>query len=184
MQEGLADVASAGGIDAVGRLVEDDEVGVGAEGLGEADALEHSFRVLGDFCVGPLGHSDELEEFGGAGAAGLARDFGEGGEEFDDLPAGEISGEAVVFGEIADAGEGGFVADGAVENDAFGAGGTDDGDHDFDEGAFAGAVGAEKAEDFAAMDLHGDALEGVDAAAVYFYYVLEVDGVGGGGHLH
>jgi hypothetical protein len=91
------------------------------------------------------------------------------------LSAGEIAGEAVVFGEVADLGESGFMTDGAAEEGAGGVGGADDGHHDFDEGAFAGAVGTEEAEDFTAVDGEGDAVERVDAAAVDFGDILQVD---------
>ena len=78
----------------------------------------------------------------------------------------------------------GFVADGAIENHSLGAGWPDDGDHDFDERAFARAVGAEEAENLAAIDLHGNALQGVDAAAIDLGDVLKIDGVAGGGWGH
>ena len=110
--EDVADVAAADGVDAVGRLVEQDEVRVVDQGLGEADALGHALGVGGDRAVGAGGHADEVEQFGGAAAAVAAVDVGEGGEELDDLPAGQVAGEAVVLGEVAGAGEGGLVADG------------------------------------------------------------------------
>src|SRR2546421_8512892 len=89
----------------------------------------------------------------------------------------------MIFGEIADALEGGFVADGVVEDVSLGVGGADDGGHDFDEGGLAGAVGSEQAEDLAAVDLHVDAAQGVDFAFVDFGDVAEVDCEVGGAHV-
>src|SRR2546421_2940286 len=89
----------------------------------------------------------------------------------------------MIFGEIADALEGWFVADGVVEDISLGVGGADDGGHDFDEGGLAGAVGAKQAEDLAAVDLHVDAAQGVDAAFVDFGDVAEIDCEVGRAHV-
>jgi hypothetical protein len=98
----LADVAAALGVDAVGGLVEQDEVGVVHEGLGEADALAHALGVLLDALLGPVLHADEVEELVDALLAVLAGDAGHGAVEIEDLPALEVVGEAVVLGEVAD----------------------------------------------------------------------------------
>ncbi len=177
-EENIADFATTDGIDAVGGFIKDDEVGVVDEGLGEANALHHALGIGGNFFVGPLGHADGGDELGGPLLPGAFFDFGEGGVEFEGLAAGEISGDAVVLGEVADAGEGGFVADGTAEEGSFEFGGADDGHHDFDKGAFSRAVGTEEAEDFTGVDLHGDATEGVDFAFVGFFDIVEVEGGG------
>lgn len=181
----VADVAAADGVDAIGGFVEEDEVGVVDEGLGEADALHHAFGVGANFAISIGGHADGIEKFARAALAGFAIDAGESGKEFQSLAAGQVAGEAVVFGEVADVAEGGFVADGVIEEGAFGAGGADDGHHDFDESGFARAVGAEEAEDFAAADAHFDAAECLHFATIGFGDVVEVDGeivADGGAH--
>ncbi len=184
LQKNLADVAASAGIDAVGGFVENNQIGIGAHGLSQTDALKHPLGILGDFSVGPGGHADLIEQFGRTMPARGARSVGQRGEELDDLPAGEIFGKPMVLREIADGSKRGLVADGAIENGAVGAGWPDDGDHDFDEGAFAGTIGAEQTENLAAIDLHGNALQRMDAAAVNLGDILKIDGVAGGGWGH
>ena len=81
-----------------------------------------------------------------------------------------------MLGQIADAGQRRLGAHRVIEHDAIDGGGADDRHHDFDEGRFARTVGAQEAEDFAAADLHVDAVEGLDGAFVDFGDVVEVDG--------
>ena len=58
-----------------------------------------------------------------------------------------------------------------------GRGGADDGDHDLDERGLARAVRPQKSEDFAAAHLHGHALQSMNAPAVDFGHVPQVDRV-------
>ena len=181
-EEHVADVAAADRVDAVGGLVEQDQVGVVDQRLGEADALGHAFGIRADSCGRrrrPCRRCRAVRRR--ALSAGAAVDLGEGAEEFDHLPAGQVAGEAVVFRKVADAAERRLVADGLAEHRAARRGRADDGHHDLDERALARAVGAEQAEDLAAADVHLDPREGVDAALVALGDVVEVDGevVGG-----
>src|SRR3569623_97706 len=109
-------------------------------------------------------------------------DFGERAEKMEDLPAGEVAREARVLGKVTDAGEGCVIADRAAEDSAVASSGTDNSHDDFDESAFAGAVGAEEAEDFACVNANGDAAQVRDAAAVDFGDVAEIDRGWGVGH--
>ena len=181
-----ADAAPADGIDAVGRLVEDHEVGVVHQRLRDADPLPHPLAVLPHRPAGPLPHADEVEEFGLPGAADRPRHAGQGGEVVEHLAAGEIVGKAVVLGEIADPGQRRLVAHRHAEDGSLGMGCGYDRGQDLDEGALAGAVGAEEAEDLTAVDLQVDPLQGADpaAAAKHLFHAADVDrraGRGGGG---
>lgn len=112
----LADVAAAFGVDAVGGFIEQDEFGIIHEGLGDADALTHALGVLLDAFVGPVAHADEFEELVDAVLADASGDARHAAVEVEDLPAFEVVGEAVVLGEVADTGEGGFIGDWFVED--------------------------------------------------------------------
>ena len=59
--EDVADPAHAFGIEAVGRLVEDQRVRVTEQHAGESEALAHAERVAADLALGDRGHPDELE---------------------------------------------------------------------------------------------------------------------------
>ena len=88
----------------------------------------------------------------------------------------------MIFGEIANFLQGGFVADGIVENRSLGVGGANDRRHDFDECGFASAVGPKQPKDFPAIHGHVDAAQGVDAAFVNFGHLLQIDCEIGGSH--
>ena len=52
------------GIQAIGRLVEDQQPGPSEHGLGEGEALAHAHRIPLHFVVGALGHPYRAEELG------------------------------------------------------------------------------------------------------------------------
>jgi hypothetical protein len=56
-----ADGGRADGVDARGRFVQDDELGVMDDGLGETDALEHALGIGPDRAIGRLGHRRQAE---------------------------------------------------------------------------------------------------------------------------
>ncbi len=165
-EEDIADLTAADGVYAVGRLVEEDQVRVVDHRLRQADPLGHAFGIRADLAIGGVAHVDDVQQLGGALPARGAIHLRQRAEEFDDLPPGEITGEAVVLGEVTHAAQRRLVTDGLPEHRAGGAGGADDGHDDLDQGALAGAVGTEQSEDLTAADLHGDALEGVDAPLI------------------
>ena len=83
----VADIAPPDGVDAVGRLVEHDQVGVVDERLRDAEPLPHALRVRADFLLLPLGHVDDVEQLVGTLAPDFASDAAERAEEVHDLPA-------------------------------------------------------------------------------------------------
>ena len=68
-----ADFAAADRIDAVGRLVEEDDFRVVEDGLGDAEALLHALGIGADFVVHPALEADHLQHLGDAFAARSAR---------------------------------------------------------------------------------------------------------------
>ena len=96
--------------------------------------------------------------------------------ELQRLPAGQVRREAEVFGQVADAGQGLFVSDRPAENRPLGPIRPDDGHHDLDQGALAGAVGAQQPEDLAGSDLHLNAAERFHAAAIRLGDVAKING--------
>ena len=134
--------------------------------LGQADPLHHSLGVGADSCVGPGGHADGVEQFAVRRRRVRRSTPQRAREEFERLAAGEIAREAVVLGQISNLRQGGLVADGVAEDCAGGGRGSDDGHHDFDQCAFAGAVGTEKAEDLATTHGEGNVGKGMNAPTV------------------
>ena len=157
--------AHAGRVEAVSRLVEKNELGAVDEGGGEAEALLHAGGVALDRPIGGAGDADEVEDFVDAGGA----DAGvEAGDELEVAPGGEVGDEAGGADEGADAAQGSDAgrADWLAEELDVAGGGMDEAQGHADGGGLAGAVGAEEAEDFAAVDGEVDAGDGADGAVV------------------
>jgi hypothetical protein len=158
--------AGADGVEAGGGFVEEDEVGVVDEGLGETDASGHAFGVFAEFALaGFFVEADGIEEGGDAAAEFFAGDFEESAVEVEGFFAVEEAVEVGFFGEEADAfvddgGTGGFAKDGGGAS-----GGEDEAEEEFDGGGLAGAIGAEEAEDFTAMDGEVKVVQGADFVA-------------------
>ena len=130
------------------------------------DALLHSLGVVGDGGVLRGFEGEELKQ-----AAGFVFDepflhAAQAADELEVFEAGEVGVDLGFFGDVAEMGAVGgevFVDVAAGEED-FAVGGLDHaGDH-LDGGGFAGAVGAEVAEDFAFAEGEADVLHGGDGA--------------------
>ena len=57
----LAELEDPGRVEAVGRLVEDQQLGVGEQAARDAEALAHALRVARDLLVGAVGEADARE---------------------------------------------------------------------------------------------------------------------------
>ncbi len=138
------------------------------EGLCEFDALAHAGRVAGHLTVAGLEEANMAEDFGRALAGGVAGEAAHLGHVTDELGGGHIKSEAVMFGHIADVLAEVGTASIDVEAHHFGGagGGFDDAEEDLDEGALAGTVGTDKADD-ARLDGEVEVVESFDRAVVF-----------------
>ena len=162
-----ADFLELVGVEAGGGLVEDEHVGVVDERLSEADALLVALGELGDALVGFGGeacHADHLLH--PVAGIGDLIDAGGEGEELADI---HLHVERVLLGEVADVGADreGVVVDALSANQHVALGGGDEAGDDLHEGGFAGAVGAEEADDFAFFGGEADVVEGALLAVVF-----------------
>ena len=163
--EGLqqfADFDDLLGVETAGGLVEDQDVGVVDDGLGDADALAVAFGQLADQLGADVAEGAAPDDLVGAAldvGAGDALELADEGEVLDDLHLG-VEGRG--FGEVADAlldllrvlqhveaGDGGLAG-----------GGREEAGEDAHRGGFPGAVGAEEADDLALFHLEGDVVYG------------------------
>ncbi len=127
------------------------------------------------------GEAHELEEFGGAGGGGGGVETVHATDEGEVLGCGEAAEEGEAFGDDADLafdfdGVGGGVE--AENLDGAGGGREEAGEH-LDGGGFAGAVGAEEAEELAGGDGEIDVLNGGEIAET----TGEACGGDGGDHV-
>ena len=157
-----ADFDDLFGIEAAGGLVEDQDVGVVDDRLGDADALPEALGQLADQLGADVAEGAALDHLVGAAFDIGARDAFELADEsevFDDLHFGV---KRRGFGQVADAlldllrvlqhveaGDGGLAGRGREE-----AG------EDAHRGGFPGAVRAEEADDLALFHLEGDVVYG------------------------
>ena len=95
-------VVARGRVEAVGRLVEQHQPRVVHERLGELDPLLHAGRVAADRAVALLGQTDVAQHVGGALAGGGVRQPGHLAQVHDQLGGGDVGGQAVVLGHVAD----------------------------------------------------------------------------------
>ena len=95
-------LVAAGRVEAVGRLVEEDQLRVVDEGLGELDPLPHAGGVAADRPVALLVQPDVAQRVGGALARGGGRQPGHAGHVDDELGGGDVGRQAVVLGHVAD----------------------------------------------------------------------------------
>ena len=174
--EDVTNVPSAYRIHPVGRFIQDHEVGFVDHRRRDADPLHHALGVGGDLAIGPVEHPHELQEFRAATSARRAIDAAHRPCELDRLTPGEIFRESMLFREVADPSQRLRVPDGLTEDGSPSLGRPDHGEHDLDQGAFPGPVGAQQSEYLATTSLHLDAPQGLDVARVDFADIVQIDG--------
>lgn len=125
----------ADGVEAVGRLVEEDQLRVVDERLGQLDALLHAGGVAADGAVALLVQPDVAQGVGGPLAGGGRREPGHARHVDDELRGGDVGRQAVVLGHVADAFADGTAVRGDVESEHGGAalGGGGQSEQDFDQ---------------------------------------------------
>jgi hypothetical protein len=159
-----ADLAAADRVHAVGRLVEEDHVGVVQQRLGDPQPLLHALGVGADLGVPPPLQADHLQHLLAAGLPLPAPQAEQLPVEVQEAGAGVVVGEAVVLGEVADLLPDADRAGGLVEQVGVAVGLLGDAEQDLDERRLAGAVLAEEAVDLALLDGERHALQRLDAA--------------------
>lgn len=108
-------------VEAVGRLVEEDQLGVVDESLGQLDALLHARGVAADGAVALLVEPDVAQGVGGALPGRGRREPGHAGHVDDELGGRDVGWQAVVLGHVADAFTDGAAMRGDVEAEHGGA---------------------------------------------------------------
>ncbi len=151
-------LVAADGVEARGGFVEDDEVGIVDERLGQSDAPHHSFGELADRSPSRVSEADHFEELCDARAAHRRGEVEKFAVEVERFLGGQIGVEIGFLGEIAHARLGLHIARVLSQNAEGALGGVEEAEQHLDGGAFAGAVWAEEAEDFAPPHFEGDLL--------------------------
>ena len=140
----------AGRVEPVGRLVEQQQVRVVHQRLGQLDPLLHAGRVAADLPVALLVEADVAQRLGGALAGGRPRQPAHPGHVGDELGGGQVGRQAVVLGHVADPGADLPRRRPSGRGRAPGPGrsvGGEQPEQDLDQGGLAGAVRADQPDD-------------------------------------
>jgi len=178
MADGVVQIAADLGIEAAGGLVEEEEGGIVYECKGKGETLALAGGEGFEAGIGFVCEGEAVEELRRRDGAGV-----ECGEEVEGFARGDGVLEGGGLEDGADGAlDGGGMEAGVEAGDVDGAGiGKAKAKGTLEEGGFAGAVGTEKAEDFAGEDVEGDGIDGADGA-VGFDQVA--DGKAGFGGFH
>lgn len=141
-------VVAALGIKPVRRLIEEDELGVVGDRLGEFDALLHAGGEALDRTVALLLESHVVEDVGGTLAGGATGQPGDLGHVGDEIGGSGIHREAIGLRHVTDKAPNGEGVGAGVEAEDAGVTGIGRGEPEeaLDEGGFAGAIGPEEAD--------------------------------------
>ncbi len=159
-------LVAAGRVEAVGRLVEEQQARIVDERLGELDPLLHPGRVAADRPVALLVQPDVAEDLGRPLAGGRARQAGHPRHVGDEVGRGRVRRQAVVLGHVADelADRRALRAHVEVHHRRLARGRFEQPEQDLDERALAGPVGADETDD-PGLEVEGQAVERGDARA-------------------
>jgi hypothetical protein len=165
------------------RLVQEDDVGIVHDGLGDADSLQHALRVGPQ--PGPAGVSqaDLLQKLCHALGSLLRRNSGDPGVEVQELRPGEKVVEVGVLGKESHVLAELVLADVVAEDGGAPALGVDQTHQDLERGGLPGAIGADEAEDLALADAERDSVQDAlsdqtEARPEVLDDVLDLDDVG------
>ena len=148
-----------GRVETVGRLVEEEHLGPAEHGLGDAEALLHAVAVGADRAVEGAAERRDGEGLVDPGLVGGASGRGPVGLEV--LAAGEVGEEAGALDEGSDPAEDLRAGvDRSAEDVHRSRVGGDEAEHHPHRRRLAGAVGAEQADDLAALGPPGHVVDG------------------------
>ena len=147
--------AQADGIDAVGRLVENQKLRIVEHGL-RSPRLLHAFRIFADESPSPLPEPDHFQQFRPTPTDIRHRHVAQPAVILESCVAGEMVRNAVVLGEITDLTPRFDIASRSAQKLGIAPGLVDQPQEDFDESRLAGGVGTQEAEDFPPGDAERD----------------------------
>ena len=157
--------ARADRVEAGGRLVEQDQLGVVDQGLGQADPALHALGVFAELAVLGRGQADHVDQPADPLVPLGGRDLEQPAVEVERLLGVEEPVEVRLLGQVADPLVLGDVGGRLVEDQGVALGGEEQAEQQLDGGGLARAVGPEQAEDLAPVDLKVEGLEGLDLRA-------------------
>jgi len=147
-------------VEAGSGLIEEGEFGLVDEGLSEADALQHTFRKATKAAIAMRGEADEIEISGNAVAELNRSESAEAAMKCEEFGGGEPVVKTKIFGKETNLATNFDARKRVIEDLGVTASRLDEAEQHLDDGAFAGAIRAEKSKDLAAADLKRKAANG------------------------
>ena len=161
----VLDLGRADRVEARGRLVEQDQLGVVDQRLGQADPALHALGVLAELAVLGGAQADHVDQpVDPLGPLGR-RDLEQPAVEVERLLGVQELVEVRLLGQVADPLVLGDVGRRLVEDQRVALGREEQAEQELDRGRLARAVGPEQAEDLAPVDLEVERLERLDLRA-------------------
>jgi hypothetical protein len=160
-------LVTAGRVEAVGRLVEEEQPRIVDERLGELDPLLHPGRVAADGAVALLVQPDVAEDLGGPLAGGGPGQAGHPRHVADEVGRRRVGRQAVVLGHVADelADRRALRPDVEVHHGGPSGRRLEQAEQDLDQRALAGPVGPDEADD-SGLELERQPIERDHAAGI------------------
>jgi len=156
-------VSRADRVQACGRLVENEQVRVVDQRLGQADAALHALGVFADGSALHRFQTDHLQQHVDALVAGVAVLVEQSAVVFQRFPGVEEPVEIRLFRQVADAFLGGDVRGQFAEHRDPAGRGKQQPEQDFDGGRLARAVGPQQAEHLVRLDVQVELIDRGDA---------------------
>src|SRR5579871_2085747 len=170
------DIAQFGvgdGIEAARRLIEEEQLGIVDQRLGDAGALAHTLGVAPDIALPGVGLKPYLLQADlNATAALRLRDAEQASVVVEDVPTTHRIVEVGLFGQVSDLLFDAIVSHRLAEDGGVSGSREDQAEQHFDRRGFAGAVAAQEAEDFALFDIQRQVIDGDDRLVLPDIHVL------------
>jgi hypothetical protein len=183
----IVNFAAAGGIDAVGRFIKNEEFRMVDERLRKTEPLQHSLGVFLDADASPIGKTNEFEEARNSFAAFARRQPGKGAVEIQHAGAGEVGRKTMIFRQISDRTAGFVQADVFTKDPGRTRRSMHRREKHFYESGFARSVRAKQAEFDSNRNAQSQVANGFyflasEASSIYLFQALGFDGVICGAH--
>ena len=109
LAQDIFDQARRLGVEADGRLIQEENFGIMDQGAGDGDLLLHAVAVAFQQVGGGIGELEQAQQFAGAVFGAVLRHAVQARHELEELPAGQFAVQVGGVGHIAEGGLGGWM---------------------------------------------------------------------------
>lgn len=165
LDHGVGEEPLAVGVQALARLVENQELRFVDQRLGQGEPSEHALAVARDRLSSAIGQAEPIDQLRHSAAQGGGGNSGKCAVEPEQIRSVQVLWEARRFVDVADARERAAVVGRPSQATDAAGGRAAEGKEQFDQGRLAGAVRPDQAEDLAALQPQADPVDRQEARA-------------------